>query len=76
MHTVEAIMMTIMAISMFVMGMSMLIVHYYLGIALLISTVVMSAVGIGYFSWKTAKCVRGTGCEHCNMNNKNDSCQE
>lgn len=74
MHTVEAIMMTIMAIAMFTMGMSMLIVHYYFGIALLVSTVIMSAIGIGYFSWKTAKCMCGTGCEHCNRDNKNDVC--
>jgi multisubunit Na+/H+ antiporter MnhC subunit len=76
MHTVEAIMMTVMAIAMFTMGMSMLIVHYYIGIALLVATVAMSAVGIGYFAWKTAKCMCGTGCEHCNMNDKNDSCHK
>ena len=74
MHTIEAIMMTVMAVSMLAMAMSMLVIHYYWGIALLVSTAVLSAIGVAYFSWKSIKCMCGTGCEHCNRDNNKDSC--
>jgi uncharacterized membrane protein YqjE len=79
MHTVEAIMMTVMSASMLTMALSMLIVHYYWILMLLIVTAVLSVVGTSYFSWKTVKCLCGTGCEHCNekkkMNDESFSCQ-
>ncbi|HXX05646.1 MAG TPA: hypothetical protein VEJ68_02375 [Candidatus Bathyarchaeia archaeon] len=76
MHTFEAIMMTVMAVAMFTMALSMLVIHFYWALFLLVSTVAMSVVGVGYFSWKTAKCMCGTGCEHCNRDKNNDSCHE
>jgi len=76
MHTFEAAMMTVMAIAMFTMSLSMLVIHYYWGLVLLVTTVVLSTIGMTYFSWKTVKCVCGTGCEHCNEKKKmsDESC--
>lgn len=73
MHTVEAMMMTIMAIAMFAMALAMLFVLYYVSLILLVVTAALSVVGMGYFSWKTAKCMCGTGCEHCLKEGK-DTC--
>ena len=76
MHTVEAIMMTAMTVAMFIMALSMLVIHYYWSIGFLVITAVLSVIGMSYFSWKTVKCICGTGCEHCNEKNKmnDDSC--
>jgi len=74
MHTVEALMMTIMAVAMLTMSLAMLFVLFYVSLALLVATAVLSVAGMTYFSWKTVKCMCGTGCEHCLKDGNKDSC--